>query len=297
MAHAFAKILLFGEHIVLQGAEALALPWSAFKGEWAWAGNQEEAPNQQRLPVFGQYLQQIQDKGLLLAPLDVESFRQDLLNGLFFASDIPTGYGAGSSGALCAALYKKYQTTEAPADLQELKRQFAQLESFFHGSSSGTDPLICYLNQAIHIIPGQGVLTMDWNLADDKTGRQDSPDLHFFVIDTGIRRQTGPWVEAFKVKAKEKAFNTRMEEVLIPASNAAIQTLLANNSSLTYQHFSTISAFHFQELPEFIPVDFQDIWQQGLASDTFKLKICGAGGGGFILGVSQQPETIHQLSQ
>lgn len=289
MSGAFAKILLFGEHIVLQGAQALAMPWAAFSGQWAW-DNAKEPTRQQVLPAFGNYLKELLDQQKLLAPIDVAAFQQDLQKGLYFESNIPTGYGVGSSGALCAALYKRYQTSDAPTDLELLQQQLAQLESFFHGSSSGTDPLICYLDQAIHIIPGKGIETFNWSW-------QDYPTLHFFVIDTHIKRQTGPWVEAFKTKAREKTFKKRMEEVLISASNAAIHALLEKDAKQVYRQFGLISAFHFLELREFIPAGFHELWREGLNSGDFQLKICGAGGGGFILGVSREQQAVHRIAK
>ena len=35
-----------------------------------------------------------------------------------------------------------------------------------------------------------------------------------------------------------------------------------------------------------IPTDFRAIWLDGLANNLFKLKLCGAGGGGFLLGMT-----------
>lgn len=284
MAAAYAKILLFGEHIVLQGAEALAIPWPAFQANWAWS----TTADQQDLPQWAIYLQNLQQQKKLLAPLDLRAFQQDLQNGLYLASSIPTGYGAGSSGALCAALYKRYQTENAPDDLLALRQQLAQLEGFFHGSSSGTDPLICYLEQAIHITADQSIQAFDWTW-------KSTGNLNFFVIDTGIKRQTGPWVEAFKAQTELADFRQKMQEQLIPASNQAIQNLLQNDPAHLYNNFQTISHFHFHLLRNWIPAPFHQLWQQGLDTGDYLLKICGAGGGGFILGISPDTDQLSRL--
>ena len=39
---------------------------------------------------------------------------------------------------------------------------------------------------------------------------------------------------------------------------------------------------------------FKNIWLEGLSSSNFKLKICGAGGGGFLLGISTNFEQTQQ---
>ncbi|MGB3548199.1 MAG: mevalonate kinase, partial [Saprospiraceae bacterium] len=65
---------------------------------------------------------------------------RDLTSGRRLHSNIPEGYGMGSSGAVCVAVLSDYAS---PATLDRINRPFlARMESFFHGTSSGTDPYI-----------------------------------------------------------------------------------------------------------------------------------------------------------
>jgi len=88
-----SKLLLFGEHTINRGSNALAMPYPAFGGEWAYA---EHLTQQQNLSYFADYLQNLQQEGKLLATMDVAAFRQELAQGLYFHSNIPIGYGLGS---------------------------------------------------------------------------------------------------------------------------------------------------------------------------------------------------------
>ncbi|GAB5552566.1 MAG: mevalonate kinase [Saprospiraceae bacterium] len=277
-----AKILLFGEHIVLQGADALALPWPNFSGTWALASEDQRPSLQQQLPTLLAFLKK-QAIGRLL---DLERFEVDLKTGLYFNSNIPTGYGAGSSGALCAAIFHRYLRIGPKLDLPELKAALGAVESFFHGSSSGTDPLICYLNQAV-LLSGDGAI---------QAVELPRSSMRFFVIDTGISRQTGPWVEKFLEKSQGQALKKVLQSELIPASNQAIQAILNQAPSALWQSMDVISKVHFQHLTSFIPPAFHELWEQGLTMDGFKLKICGAGGGGFILGLGKSKAVIDKLS-
>ena len=207
--------------------------------------------------------------------------------GLYFKSNIPTGYGAGSSGALCAAVFHRYLRIGPKLSLSELRASLGAVESFFHGSSSGTDPLICYLDEAILINAGGAIETV----------RLPKPPAHFFVIDTGIERQTGPWVKAFLEKSKEKDFLSVLQQELIPASDLAIQALMNHRADDLWSAMTVISNVHFRQIPSFIPTTFHDLWQSSLDSDDYKLKICGAGGGGFILGVARSVDVIEQLKK
>jgi mevalonate kinase len=89
--------------------------------------------------------------------LDIEQFKQDIANGMFFDSNIPQGYGVGSSGALVAAIFERYSFSKhnpeniSKEDLKNIKSVFGEMESYFHGKSSGMDPLICYMNLPILI--------------------------------------------------------------------------------------------------------------------------------------------------
>jgi len=39
-----------------------------------------------------------------------------------------------------------------------------------------------------------------------------------------------------------------------------------------------------------IPMAFHKIWEQGLKTNDYYLKLCGSGGGGYILGFAQDYE-------
>ena len=36
-----------------------------------------------------------------------------------------------------------------------------------------------------------------------------------------------------------------------------------------------------------IPEKYEKYWQKGLQGEDFKLKLCGSGGGGFLLGIAK----------
>ena len=46
---------------------------------------------------------------------------------------------------------------------------------------------------------------------------------------------------------------------------------------------------------EMIPENFIDIWQQGLDTGEFTLKLCGSGGGGFLLGFTRDYKKAEVL--
>lgn len=294
-----AKLLLFGEHTVNAGSQALAVPLPLFSGNWSYAlhlGPAELAVRQMQLPQLADYLHQLQQRGELLADLDVAAFKQALANGLVFESNIPTGYGAGSSGALVAAIFGNWKLGNweiedsrkktGSGSLLELKKMLAQMEAFFHGTSSGTDPLICYLQKTVLLGGPKGVEVIE----KSSGGQLAAAGYSLFLLDTGMPRQATPLIEYFLAKMQDDAFAERCRVELLPAVEAAIAAYLAEDGRRVFEEIHHIGGFQLQFLERMIPEQFRPIWQQGLDSDLFKLKVCGAGGGGFLLGITRDFE-------
>ena len=283
-----AKLLLFGEHAVIKGSPALAIPFRKYEGRWAYT---TAAFKQQQLSAFGQYLENLNKKGSLLVTLNIAAFQQDLAKGLYFDANIPTGYGLGSSGSLCAAVYDCYaldkiNRTETNR-LNELKQQLAQLENFFHSSSSGMDPLICYLDQPT-LIESTGIrLVKIRNIGAN-------PPIQLFLLDTRISRQTGPFVEHFIQQWEDSNYKKRIQSELIVDNEAIISCFLLGEWDTFFKKFHKISAFQFDYFQKMIPSTFKELWLDGLNDDLFKLKLCGAGGGGFLLGATNDFEKVEK---
>jgi mevalonate kinase len=278
-----AKLLLLGEYTVVKGSRAIATPIKNYSGHWVTHSNQPAL--QQNLVAFSNHIDQLQQQEELHRQLDVSAFQELLDQGGYFDSNIPTGYGVGSSGALCAAVYDAFGVGERPEDLTAVKIDLAVLERFFHGESSGTDPLISLLDQPVLIDAQKGTQTIDVTLPLE--------GYYFFLIDTGISRKTGPLVQHFLAQCESTTFVEHLQQELIPATDQAIDALVAQNGSTLFEAVQTISQFQFDHFQDMIPDTFNDIWKAGLDSDYFKIKLCGAGGGGFLLGLTHDLERLQ----
>ena len=179
-----SKILLFGEYTVTLGSDALAVPFNRFRGKWNLSTVTTESNANLR-----QLFQYLQKESKLSGLFDMKNLANDIENGLFFESSIPTGYGLGSSGALVAALYDRYAFSKIE-DHNSLKYIFASIENYFHGSSSGIDPLVTYLNKPILIR----------NKTEINLVQCDVTKSGFFIIDSGLSRKTAPFVHIFNKK-------------------------------------------------------------------------------------------------
>ncbi|MFN0173760.1 MAG: mevalonate kinase [Saprospiraceae bacterium] len=277
-----AKLLLFGEHVLLLGASALAVPVAAFGGQWAWSEQRDR--HHQRLLQFAQ-----SEALESLEIIDTERFASELKDGLLFHSNIPTGYGLGSSGALCAAIYERFASGKTE-DLTELKSIFARMESFFHGNSSGIDPLTSYVATPI-LIQNKTEVTR----VSPQNWETNKPTV--FLLDSQLPRRTGPLVEWFLEQNQEPVFAQKLSREYLPAHEHVIRAWLSANAELFWPNLRLISAFQFENFAPMIPKTLHSFWENSLDRQDFVLKICGAGGGGFVLGFARNIETAQTLSK
>ncbi|RLD70610.1 MAG: mevalonate kinase, partial [Bacteroidetes bacterium] len=160
----YAKILLFGEYSVIHDSMGLVIPYSHFRGELAFLNKDRYTDfefakrSNHQLKSYLAELQKLQNSANLKVEIDLEQFAEDVNNGLYFESTIPQGFGLGSSAALVASVYSKYAKNKIKSrrnidseEILKLKGSFAEMEAFFHGTSSGVDPLNSYIKYPVLI--------------------------------------------------------------------------------------------------------------------------------------------------
>ncbi len=267
----------------MKGSRALAVPYAQYAGVWSYEAAEERQVSADALQQFHTYLRNLQQNKKALCLLDLNDFEQDLADGLWFDSNIPTGYGLGSSGSVCAAIYDRYGLDKIKPhaginnqQLGKLKDIFAQLESYFHGASSGADPLVCYLHQPV-LMSKTGL-----NIATLPKPKEQSYSI--FLLNTQIPRKTEPLVKIFLQKCENKDFEQRCKNELAHYADQSIHAFLQNDTAALFENIQLLSAFQYEHFQQMIPDAFRKIWQDGLDSNAYTLKLCGAGGGGFILG-------------
>lgn len=286
----YSKIILFGEYSVIQNSMALLIPYSLFEGKLTFRRDNTSVIDSE-LKAFSLYLKQLIDSNQLNFQFDQTSFEFDISQGLYFDSTIPQGYGVGSSGALVAAIFDRYQQENTDAhDIKRLKNIFVQMESHFHGASSGVDPLISYLNSPILIKNKNDVgLVSIPKLKKGKGG--------IFLLNTKRSRKTEPLVNLFLEKSRNESYFNLCEDVLKPITNHCIDNFLNVDIDLLLKNFKLLSAFQHEHFSPMIPKLYRDLWGEGLSSDDFSLKLCGAGGGGFLMGITDDFQKVKRVLQ
>lgn len=255
-----SKILLFGEYTVLLGSDALAMPFNKYSGHW-------EKGKAENFDEFTQYLSQnFKDT------FKLEDWKESLAQNQYFKSNIPVGYGLGSSGSLVAAIYQDYfLKIKEGGELEKLKTTFSEIESFFHGKSSGFDPLVSYTAKALYN-KAKGMEVLDTNLL---------PTANLYLFDSKKERNTSKLVSQFNLRLKDYDFKRAMH--LMKKSVDKIIPLFISNDEQWRTGFKELSQFQLQHLYAFIPPKVARLWKTGIENKSYYFKLCGAGGGGFFL--------------
>ena len=289
----YSKILLFGEYGIIRDSKGLSIPYNFYNGALKSDDktSAEAIKSNGNLKRFVNHLKNLQNEQSALVTFDLEALELDVENGMYFDSSIPQGYGVGSSGALVAAIYDKYAQNKITVlenltkeKLLQLKAIFSQMEGFFHGKSSGLDPLNSYLSIPILInskdnIEATGIPTQS---LDGKGA--------VFLLDSGIIGETAPMVNIFMENLKDKGFRTMLKSQFIKHTDACVENFLGGDMKSLFSNTKKLSTVVLNNFKPMIPEQFHHIWQNGIDTNDYYLKLCGSGGGGYILGFTQDLE-------
>jgi mevalonate kinase len=293
----YSKILLFGEYGIIKDSKGLSIPYNFYNGALKLDENPsaEAIKSNASLKRFVDYLEQLQNEQPELVTFNIQAMKVDVENGMYFDSSIPQGYGVGSSGALVAAIYDKYANDKITVlenltreKLLQLKNIFSQMESFFHGKSSGLDPLNSYLSIPI-LINSKDNIEATGIPSQSATGKGA-----VFLLDSGIVGETAPMVNIFMENLKEEGFRKMLKNQFVKYTDACVENFLGGDVKSLFKNTKQLSKVVLNHFKPMIPEQFHGVWQQGIDTNDYYLKLCGSGGGGYILGFTEDLEKAKQ---
>lgn len=267
------KWVLSGEHSVLRGVEAVALPHPEYRLKLEW--------------------QEAEGWGFEVVPIDADSMvramigqierktRLDLISRLSgrltMKSTIPVGSGLGSSAALCVGVVRWLNETVLKEALLSELETATELEDVFHGKSSGMDVAVVSRARAIRFVSGQAPVELELKRLP-----------HFTFHDTGRRSSTRRCIEI--VQALRERDPKRFAEIdarMGEASRLALQGLELFPSSndaglerLTRAMDLGQACFEDWDLgPAGAQAQMEELRRRG----ALAVKLTGAGLGGFLV--------------
>lgn len=262
-----SKILLIGEYSVLHHGDALCIPNPLYYASWKKAKLPDE-----RLLKLAEYISRQEE---LVEIIALDKLFQALTDGWYLDSNLPPGSGVGSSGTVCAAILERFQTLTLK-DIVRIKKLLALMESFYHGQSSGIDPLVSYLNAPI-------VVHQDQIIKLDREILLKTKSFTIELVDSGIPRNSKSQIQHFQKQMESEVNRSFFENELMPFNTLAIDAICKGDDAETILAWKKISRQSLAFFTPMIPESVQKIWKSELQNETSYFKLCGAGGGGFFL--------------
>lgn len=266
-----AKWVLTGEHSVLVGATAVALPHPSLSLTLEFTPD----PSLRSLVYHPEHTQEI------LSQLISELVQTELPSGrLSLMSQIPIGAGMGSSAALCVAI------TQWLAPVLGLARdqiiEFAtQLEHKFHGKSSGMDVAVIASQMPIAFRRAQGLSGIQ------KLEVSNLP--RFTFHDTGTRSRTRDCIEKVeKYRRDDPQAAQASDQRMGQASLIAVDGLRKFHSGEKHEALELLKRAIVDAQACFydwglVPQEAKQLEHELYAQGALAVKLTGAGGGGMMI--------------
>lgn len=283
---------MLGEHTVLHGSAAYAVPLRRFSAridKRNTDAQQPQLPTDQGIHAsfdFKKWAAFAKTSEVLAGVLDFQRWESEAQH-LGVYADIPIGYGLGSSGAITAAAYRRY-ANRTEKNLPLLRIQLAALEGFFHGKSSGLDPLVSYLDKAVYINPTGDIEPVEVNVAFPAFNEGGG----WFLIDSKQPRAGKDAIARFGESCKDERWQERVLAPMCAIVNDLARGMKSHSITRLSPKLGALSKLQLNELDFLIPAHIAALWSNWQKDGTAFLKLCGAGGGGFFLGYAPDKAAI-----
>ena len=115
-----------------------------------------------------------------------------------------------------------------------------------------------------------------------------------FLLNTGEVGNTQPLVKHFLERCKEEGFREMLKNKFKKYNDASIEAFLKNEGQSLLKNVKSLSKVLYDNFQPMIPKLFRKLWKEGIDSNSYYLKLCGSGGGGYILGFTKDFEKAQK---
>ena len=77
-------------------------------------------------------------------------------------------------------------------------------------------------------------------------------------------------------------------------NDASIEAFLKNEGKSLLSNVKSLSKVLYDHFQPMIPKLYRKLWKDGIESNAYYLKLCGSGGGGYILGFTENFEVAQE---
>ncbi len=257
-ASACGKLILCGEHAVVYGHPAIALPLSM-------TTEVQVEPREGDLLIDHDLMSPRQEARLEEA---MDLLFPDGGQHITIEGDLPNGVGLGSSAALSVAACRAAGLADAV-----VRERAMDMERVFHGDPSGLDVAVALRGETL------------WFVRCKPMRPVPTPPCAIVVLDSGTAGDTKALVQAV-AENKDKHEETLADiGALVHAARAVLQDPASLGELMTENH--TL----LRKLGVSTPV-LDQLVDLALAAKAHGAKLSGAGGGGVVLALTDDPDLL-----
>lgn len=266
-----SKLLLFGEYSILSGSAAITIPLWDFKAR-LFLPSRETEVNRESNHHIRNFIRFLKQDDYFTEHIDTDELAKIADRGLFLQSNIPEGYGLGSSAALCVALYKAFGRS-ALTETKSLIALYSKMEAYFHGNSSGIDPITIHTGNKLLI--RNGVVKTISNTPNLFNG------IYLYLLDSNLPRHAKSFIETYRYLSANSHYVSHFKLNYLPLVDRIVQSAETGNTAWNdLMELSQQQLFFFRKM---MPDPIYALWEGQLETRNVCLKLLGAGGGGYFL--------------
>jgi mevalonate kinase len=288
---ACAKIILCGEHAVVYGRPAIALPLTHLRTRATVASGPSDRPFRISAPDIRAEFDIVSDPTRPLSVLSRLTFeaigQPPSAATLSVTSDIPPASHLGSSASVavaCARAIAAYCGRELPA--AEVSRLAFEVEKIYHGSPSGIDNTVVAYEQPVWFVRGRP------DAGATVISIPQSP--HLVIADTGVIVPTRiPVGDVRKGWEGDPARFERLFDQIANAVTAARAALLASDWPALGAHMNTNHAL-LQQLGV-SSHELDALCDAARKAGALGAKLSGGGRGGNMIALAPDVQGAGQL--
>jgi len=99
--------------------------------------------------------------------------------------------------------------------------------------------------------------------------------------------ETAPMIQIFMEQMKQEGFRNMIKDKFIKHTDACVDHFLKGDVKGLFGHVKQLSHVVLDHFKPMIPRQFHELWKHGIETNDYYLKLCGSGGGGYILGFTE----------
>lgn len=278
-AHASGKAILIGEHAVVYGAHAVAMPLKEMRMQARLTRTRRDIRVLLQGRLVNDHLKGVVDDAF--QALGLEPYGMDLEG----QSAIPIGAGLGSSASLCIVVLRALAEAAgrklAPAELAALGNR---LERRFHGNPSGLDTAVVAHEQVIGFAKSAGARPLAVTNARGPW--------RFALLDSGARASTLAMIQIAAPYFQGEAGGRRIQS-FDGASIGVMNALMRGDHRAAADAMNSAAAW-LEEAGVVTP-PLKDLIVTARELGCLAAKTTGSGGGGCVLALLDPEKADFQL--